>query len=146
MQRVIFALLIPSIHSERGLRRQHNRSPATSCHPNPAASSLTWTVVRSSPQRYIQLRETSITEDDTRQQPQLDGGLSVLSGDEGANKKTFAVSSGRVPVHDVLRYEEEIASREGFQRVKVSLRACVPSFLCPALPASYRRLPLAYRV
>ncbi|CAM9835212.1 unnamed protein product [Scytosiphon promiscuus] len=71
--------------------------------------------------RYVQLRETSGAEEDSRQN-QLDEGLTALGGSAGvesATKKAYSVSPGHVPVHDVLLCEEEIALREGFGRVKV---------------------------
>ncbi|CAM9847665.1 unnamed protein product, partial [Ectocarpus sp. 12 AP-2014] len=89
--------------------------------------------------RYSQLRETAADRDEP----------DVAVGGQGENmnrgggggrgaRKTFPVSTGRMPVHEVLLSEQDNASREGIGRVKVLVSG--PGGMVDAVMTEARRI------
>ncbi|CAM9161669.1 unnamed protein product [Ectocarpus sp. 12 AP-2014] len=89
--------------------------------------------------RYSQLRETAadLDEPDVAVGSQGENMNRGGGGGRGA-RKTFPVSAGRMPVHEVLLSEQENASREGIDRVKVLVSG--PGGMVDAVMTEARRI------
>lgn len=93
------------------------------------SSLIACTAVFAYAQRYSQLTDMAANRDEPDIAVGGQGANINLGGGGGRDaRKTFPVSAGRMPVHEVLLSEEENASREGIDRVKVS-----PVALCCAV-------------
>ncbi|CAM9175461.1 unnamed protein product [Ectocarpus fasciculatus] len=93
----------------------------------------------SSRKRYVQLRETAANRDEPDVAVGGQGENVDLGGGGGRGaRKTFPVSAGRMPVHEVLRSEQESASREGIDRVKVLVSG--PGGMVDAVMAEARKV------